>query len=524
MGPFKREIIPGYILEASTPGNAGAPITYAINGITVGPVINNPFKRSTASASSAAGGFVPTPDEDVYTVFIGSIAVFTGTSGTADSFIANLPNARSVLDAVISESVTTTPTLDIGPVNPSIPIINPPSVLQLDIGPVENAVPVSLFPVLGISPPPIPNDVPNLNINSTEYTIKKGDTLSLIATKFNITVEALLKANPKIRNPNLIFAGEKITIPGKAEAVPPAETAQPNINANPTSTVNGITGAKENAAAQATAQDQANFAAAKDWRVRLALAPGANYLYKSASYLYRGILDPLEKTDGVIFPYTPAINVTYSAKYSDTDLIHNNYKVHQYQNSSVDQISITGTFTCQDVFEANYLLAVIHFFRSMTKMFYGQDSNPKNGTPPPLCYIYGMGGYQFDALPLAISGFTYNLPQDVDYIPTTGAFPAGTPQPTVLDKNTDSSVNSSPSETRLRGIIGPGGTPSLPSFPSTPSSSINQDTTWVPTKIELAISCLAVMSRNLVSNKFSLRDYGTGQLLRGSGKPYGGMW
>jgi hypothetical protein len=121
---------------------------------------------------------------------------------------------------------------------------------------------------------------------------------------------------------------------------------------------------------EATAQDQANFKRdSTDWRVRLALAPGANYLYAADD---PGILAPLSQktgTSGVIFPYTPIINVTYAANYTPQDIIHSNYKVYQYQNSSVDSVSITGTFTCQDVFEANYLLAVIHFFRSMTKMF-----------------------------------------------------------------------------------------------------------------------------------------------------------
>jgi hypothetical protein len=216
--------------------------------------------------------------------------------------------------------------------------------------------------------------------------------------------------------------------------------------------------------------------------------------------------------------------VSYTAKYSDTELIHSNYKVHQYQSSSVDSITITGDFTCQDVFEAKYLLAVIHFFRSMTKMFYGQDNNPKNGTPPPLCYIYGLGAYQFDALPLAITGFTYNLPQDVDYIPTTGASPAGTPQPTLPNNNTNKPANFLSGAARLLGIgVGAGGTPRPPSYPSTPSS-INQETTWVPTKIQLSITCVPVMSRNMVSNKFSLRDYGTGELLRGSKNLGGGMW
>ena len=540
MGPFKREIIPNYFLEASTPGNAEAPITYAINGKVVGSNINNSSKIP-AQGPSLSG-------EDEYTVFIGSLAVFTGSSGTADSFIANLPNARNVLDTVISKSVTTAPTLNIGPVNPSIPVINPPPVLQLDIGPVANAVPVPLLPVLSIPPPPVANPVPksapatttdpskssasaaaavpNLNLNSTEYTIKKGDTLSLIAKNYNTTVELLLKANPNIKNPNLIFPGEKIKIPGKAESKAPVANAAPKTGATAPSSQSpntGITGAKQSATAQATAQDQANFAAAKDWRVRLALAPGANYLYK-ADVNKRGILAPLNDTDGVIFPYTPTINVTYAANYDAHSVTHSNYKTYQYQSSSVDSVTIACTFTCQDVFEANYLLAVIHFFRSMTKMFYGQDDNPKNGTPPPLCYIYGMGAYQFDALPLAITGFTYNLPNDVDYIPTTGASPAGTPQPTVPNKNTNGSANFLSGEARLRGIrVGPGGTPLPPSYPSTPTS-INQDTTWVPTKIEISITCAPVQSRNMISNKFSLRDYGTGNLLRGSTNLGGGMW
>jgi LysM repeat protein len=372
------------------------------------------------------------------------------------------------------------------------------------------------------------NAVPNLNINSTEYTIKKGDTLSLIAKNFNTTVEALLKANPNIKNPNLIFPGEKIKIPGKAASGASSVTPKAKTGADAPANASGVTGERQSAAAQATAQDQANFERkSTDWRVRLALAPGANYLYKDLSYP-TNILAPLAskdgQEDGVIFPYTPNIVVSYTAKYSDTELIHSNYKVHQYQSSSVDSITITGDFTCQDVFEAKYLLAVIHFFRSMTKMFYGQDNNPKNGTPPPLCYIYGLGAYQFDALPLAITGFTYNLPQDVDYIPTTGASPAGTPQPTLPNNNTNKPANFLSGAARLLGIgVGAGGTPRPPSYPSTPSS-INQETTWVPTKIQLSITCVPVMSRNMVSNKFSLRDYGTGELLRGSKNLGGGMW
>ena len=49
-------------------------------------------------------------------------------------------------------------------------------------------------------------------------------------------------------------------------------------------------------------------------------------------------------------------------------------------------------------------------------MFYGQDQTPKPGTPPPLCFLTGLGDFQFQQHPLAITGFNYTLPTDVDYI------------------------------------------------------------------------------------------------------------
>ena len=49
-------------------------------------------------------------------------------------------------------------------------------------------------------------------------------------------------------------------------------------------------------------------------------------------------------------------------------------------------------------------------------MFYGQDQNPRNGTPPPLVYLNGLGTFQFDNHPLAVTNFTYSLPNEVDYI------------------------------------------------------------------------------------------------------------
>lgn len=51
-----------------------------------------------------------------------------------------------------------------------------------------------------------------------KYIIRSGDTLSAIASRFTVSVAALTAANPQITNPNLIFPGEVLAIPGQAAA------------------------------------------------------------------------------------------------------------------------------------------------------------------------------------------------------------------------------------------------------------------------------------------------------------------
>jgi uncharacterized YkwD family protein/spore coat assembly protein SafA len=48
---------------------------------------------------------------------------------------------------------------------------------------------------------------------STTYTVQRGDTLWKIAVRYEIGIYELEKANPQIKNFNLIYVGEKIYIP-----------------------------------------------------------------------------------------------------------------------------------------------------------------------------------------------------------------------------------------------------------------------------------------------------------------------
>jgi LysM repeat protein len=47
----------------------------------------------------------------------------------------------------------------------------------------------------------------------TNYTVRLGDSLFIISTRFNVSMQNILKINPQITNPNAILAGQIIKIP-----------------------------------------------------------------------------------------------------------------------------------------------------------------------------------------------------------------------------------------------------------------------------------------------------------------------
>jgi hypothetical protein len=225
----------------------------------------------------------------------------------------------------------------------------------------------------------------------------------------------------------------------------------------------------------------------------------------------------------VVFPYTPIINTNYAAKYDAYDLTHSNYRGYFYRGSQVSDINIQATFTAQDTREAEYVLAVIHFFRSATKMFYGQDR--ERGAPPPLVYLRGYGEYQFNDHACVISNFQYNLPNDVDYISIT-------PNNIGLNmSNRLAQVGSSPTSTlssavnRLKNLYNAvSGQPGVPRGAKpgervelgTVSQTVNKtgQSSYVPTKIDLSITLLPVQTRSQVSKQFSVKEFSNGNLLK----------
>ncbi|MEE2902897.1 MAG: SafA/ExsA family spore coat assembly protein [Myxococcota bacterium] len=63
-----------------------------------------------------------------------------------------------------------------------------------------------------------------------QHTVASGDTLSAIARQNGVSLNELIQANPQIANPDLIYPGDKINIPGRggsSESTIPSFSSQP---------------------------------------------------------------------------------------------------------------------------------------------------------------------------------------------------------------------------------------------------------------------------------------------------------
>ena len=160
---------------------------------------------------------------------------------------------------------------------------------------------------------------------------------------------------------------------------------------------------------RATISKDISSTSAGDWRVSLSVPE----IIMNAG---KDTMAPLASTGNkMIFPFTPTILLSHSANYSTVQPTHTNYPYHAYENSQVDNITLTGEFIQENAVDAQYWLAALHYLRVMTKMFYGESDAPL-GNPPPVARLNGYGKYVLNNIPVVITNFTTDLPQDVDYI------------------------------------------------------------------------------------------------------------
>jgi hypothetical protein len=203
------------------------------------------------------------------------------------------------------------------------------------------------------------------------------------------------------------------------------------------------------------------------------------------------ILAPLANEGGVIFPLTPSVIISHTANYNPMTATHSNYPFYAYQNSELPSFTLVGEFPVQNQTDAQYWIAMLHFFRSATKMFFGDSvddtgkTDGMRGNPPPILQLNGYGNYVFNKVPVVVTNFTVDLRNDVDYICT--------------EQQTD-----------RRGL--------LPTSSTVVDPSSNKS--WAPTLSQVTLQLQPVYSRESVK-KFNMKDFVNGNLNGNNGSGIG---
>ena len=55
--------------------------------------------------------------------------------------------------------------------------------------------------------------IPSVSFAQQIHTVQPGDTLWKIAVRYQVGISEIISANPQFKNPNLIYPGNKVTIP-----------------------------------------------------------------------------------------------------------------------------------------------------------------------------------------------------------------------------------------------------------------------------------------------------------------------
>ena len=247
-----------------------------------------------------------------------------------------------------------------------------------------------------------------------------------------------------------------------------------------------------------------------DWRVRLSIA---NW----TSFRSSPVLKPLIDAGGLIFPYTPTINISSTAQYSPIATTHTNYTHQAFRNSDPGEIRISAPMYVEDAGQALYWIAAVHYLRSLTKMFSGSDM--KAGNPPPIVQLNGYGNYVFKNVPVVVKNFSVQLDNKVDYIGVevvgsmagqlegltdsiSGVSNALGSSFSVLSPVTNVVSGLSNTAGQVAGVMGAFGV----------GGTVSGGVTHVPTQSELSVTLQPVYSRNS-SRKFSLDRFVTGGYL-----------
>lgn len=158
-----------------------------------------------------------------------------------------------------------------------------------------------------------------------------------------------------------------------------------------------------------------------DWRARLRPKRGGMEQFYNKLGADEYLMKPIEQSGGMVWQTTPQIFLSGTAEYDGHQGQGQNYPIQTFNKSIPPELPIAADFFATDNYEARYLLAVFTFIKIATKGYYGDQAvrNSEYGTPPPVLLFEYLGEHGFNKIPVVISNFTIQYPDDVDYVPVS---------------------------------------------------------------------------------------------------------
>ena len=164
-------------------------------------------------------------------------------------------------------------------------------------------------------------------------------------------------------------------------------------------------------------------AAINDKRVRISMMPNSPAIFYKDSQ-NKLLYNYLGATNGVLFPFQPKVDISFSASYQSQKVSQSNFAFWSYENSELKPFEISCDFPVRNPFEGQYVIAAMTFLRSLTFMFTGQDSLQAGlpslaGSPPMIVSLNGMGFGGLDNIPIVVTNVTTSYPDNVDFVSIT---------------------------------------------------------------------------------------------------------
>lgn len=128
----------------------------------------------------------------------------------------------------------------------------------------------------------------------------------------------------------------------------------------------------------------------------------------------------------VVFHAMPQIDESRNANYQSLSPTHTPTSFPLYQNTGARSLSLSGQFFARTPQEASQTIEFMNLIRSWVMPYFGTGTASDNarhisnnlGSPPDILILRALGRKNLEYVPTVLSGYQWQYPTDVDYIPS----------------------------------------------------------------------------------------------------------